>query len=781
MIPVSNPHSRESYVVMVLDARNSATHEMSRLPKFSIPFPSSIIVCVEHPFPSLSDKMPQKQKGHRDPYHLGAFPLSSSSNFVLDSTHFTPRPLCQNKRNNAMSSTPTMKSILSHRLAWAMFALVGLSTVSTGGALQTSLPAVPSSSSSSSSWSRVSTSLSAKRRLPWKAPFGSRGNSKPATATSAPPLTPLQQSSISGELARHGTGLGRASFGGVLARLNQMKQNIFTRTSEKVPSYRTLLKFCGTTVLIWLSEPLLSLVDTTVVGWSQGTTSVIQLASMGPATTLMDTLLYTTYFLALSTTNLLTQGLAQKDWRGLQRWTSYLLTTAVIVGGCVSALIMSPAGPALLKALAGSSATPELLAYATKYTRIRAAIAPFSVLGMVAQSFCLANLQGRAPLVAVAAASVINISGDLILSSHGVVGAAVATAVASMCATGVLLRAVRKQFLQWRQYEQEEWQQEQETQAIREEFHAETGVDITSITASVPDLPNGTEAFMLEEETEMASSSSSTTTTTAVLEGNPAPELTETTSFSSKSQETQEEKTETKPLTVSTEPPPAIPFLSMPSRQSLLKLATLSGPLCVNMWAKMGSYAALTVKATSFGVTNLAAHNVLMRLFFFMGTLADAMGASAQAFLPPCMYPLDKNAFRATMDRLRGMTGLVALGLGQATLALVHYAGPYLAPDGAMRAALSGQAQLLAAALFLHPLVVGMEGIVIATRDFGNLMTSYAAALAVHCFALGTAGSFTGVWKAMVLFQMLRYVNLNIFRRKNPLKDEVPAPTGEAA
>ena len=668
------------------------------------------------------------------------------------------------------------KSPRSNRHLWLMF-IVALGTVSTCRAFQassSSLPVVPSS--------RLSTSVSAisHRRSPWKGPFGSTNKKTSTARTAPPPPTQLQQaSSVSDGLAGLGNGsatIRRALFNRPLKRINQMRQHIFTKTSEKVPSYTNLLKFCGTTVLIWLSEPLLSLVDTTVVGWSQGSSSVIQLASMGPATTLMDTLLYMTYFLALSTTNLLTQGLAQRDWRGLQRWTSYLLTTAVVVGGCVTALMMSPAGPALLNSLAGSAASPELIAYATKYTRIRAAVAPFSVVGMVAQSFCLANLKSRAPLMAVAAASVVNIAGDVLLRSHGVVGAALATAVASTCATGILLRAVRTQFLQWRQLEQEEWKQEQENQSIRQELYAETDLDISSMASATPHLPNGTETFVLEERVEPLAPA----TITAVLEGKPTPELVESTSTSSQS-DTKEEASENKSLEVSSEPPSAIPFFSMPSCQSLLKLATLSGPLAVNMWAKMASYAALTIKVTSFGVTNLAAHNVLMRLFFLLGTSADAMGAAAQAFLPPCLYPLDKNAFRATMDRLRGMTGLIAVLLGQATLGLVHYAGPYIARDGAVRVALSGQAQLLAAALFLHPLVVMMEGTVIATRDFGNLMTSYAIALAVHCFTLGTATSFTGVWKAMVIFQTLRFVNLNIFRRKNPLKVEAPVPAVEAA
>lgn len=692
-----------------------------------------------------------------------------------------------------------MTSLTMNRNAWVIFALVALGTVSTGDAYQSSLPRVSSVSTLSISTrapplttptttSRVPTLLSAKRQSLWKPPsFGLLSN-KAVTATSsslAPPrLTPLQQSTATGEMASSSPTLRRPSLRAPLARLNEIKQNILVKKSQKVPTYSKLIKFCATTVLIWLSEPLLSLVDTTVVGWTQGAKSVVQLASLGPATTLMDTLLYMTYFLALSTTNLLTQGLAQKDWRGLQRWTSYLLTVAVIVGGSVSALMFSPAGPAMLQGLAGSAASPELLAYAVKYTRIRAAVAPFSVLGMVSQSFCLANLQSKGPLLAVAVASAVNIAGDLALRKHGVVGAAAATAVAGLSATAILLHSVRKQFLQWRQNEVQEWEAEQETQAIRQDLVAETNLDISQIQSltTTPNLPNGTDAFVMEEENENETSSDKALVM-ATMEIVPALEEIESTSMRCDNQENVDSAMDgTEALVVKAEPPKAISFFSMPSRSSVIKLATISGPLCVNMWAKMASYAALTVKVTSFGVVPLAAHNVLMRLFFFLGCFADAMGLSAQAFLPPTLYPLDKVSFQAVLDRLRGMTAVTALMIGQAALFLVHKAGPYLARDGAMRAAMIGQATLLGWALFLHPLVVMAEGTAIATRDFGNLVKSYATALAVHCVVLSTAGSFGAVWKALVLFQSLRFVNLNLFRRRNPLKDpEMPAMEAVAA
>ena len=135
-----------------------------------------------------------------------------------------------------------MKSLSMNRNAWVIFALVALGSVSTGEAYQSSLPRL-----ASSSCSRIPTSLSAKRRL-WKPPtFGLL--QKPATASSAPALTPLQQSTVTGEMTRPAGSLRRPSLRAPLARLNEMKRNILVKATDKVPSYSKLMKFCATTVV----------------------------------------------------------------------------------------------------------------------------------------------------------------------------------------------------------------------------------------------------------------------------------------------------------------------------------------------------------------------------------------------------------------------------------------------------------------------------------------------------------------------------------------------------
>mmetsp|Transcript_22229 Transcript_22229/g.33944 ORF Transcript_22229/g.33944 Transcript_22229/m.33944 type:complete len:454 (-) Transcript_22229:415-1776(-) len=223
--------------------------------------------------------------------------------------------------------------------------------------------------------------------------------------------------------------------------------------SSNMPSYKTLVVFASTTILIWLSEPLLSLVDTTVVGLTQKN-AVMQLASMGPATTLMDSLFYMTYFLAIATTNQIAPALTVKDYPRLRRITSDVFGVATALGVLIT-LFVWVAGRPMLRNLAGASASPELLFYATRYSFIRATSAVSSVVGGVAQSFCLSTFNTITPAIAVLAASIINVIGDLLLSPWGVQGAAVATALSSMASTGILMRAVRKQVQEWRRKENE--------------------------------------------------------------------------------------------------------------------------------------------------------------------------------------------------------------------------------------------------------------------------------------------------------------------------------------
>ena len=486
-----------------------------------------------------------------------------------------------------------------------------------------------------------------------------------------------------------------------------------TKVSSKVPTYSRLLILASTTVVIWLSEPLLSLVDTTVVST---TGSVIQLASMGPATTLMDTLLYMTYFLSLGTTSLIGQGLAESRWRDLQSTISNILACAAAIGTAV-ALFTWCACPALLRAMAGPSSSAELLQYAIAYARIRAMVAPAAVMGFVAQSFCLVNLNTRATIGAVLIASIVNITGDLAMSRYGVVGAALATAVASLSSASYLLVNVRAKMTEWRELELEEYQNSNNT-----------------IDRQPTEFSESRANHLANEQT-----------------NNPQ---------------------ETIQRSNSQEPPTRVPFLSWPNKDALFKLATISGPLMYNMWAKMGCYTALTIAAGRFGVECLAAHNILMRLFFFLATMGDSLSLAAQTFLPLSLYPLDRTAYLATLRRLGALSSLLAVILGTASTHVLHIAGPLLARHESILHVMKQQARNLAWTLWLHPAVVLTEGVVVATRDFRNLVVSYTSTMCIHAWLLTRAASFSSVWTAFVGLQVVRLVNFGLWRKRRRRRTE---------
>jgi Na+-driven multidrug efflux pump len=184
---------------------------------------------------------------------------------------------------------------------------------------------------------------------------------------------------------------------------------------------------------------------------------------MGPTTTYMDTVLYLTYFLAICTTNQIAELLASKRYRDLQLCTSRLLgvaaacgTAVTIVTWAIGSRILSlfvGSGGGAARALAAESRV--LIELASTYSCLRAAAAPLSVLGMVAQAFCLVTGHTRTVAQSVLVASIVNAVGDIVLTPRfGMQGAAVATAVASSTSALWLLRRVFAQMLEWRELEQ---------------------------------------------------------------------------------------------------------------------------------------------------------------------------------------------------------------------------------------------------------------------------------------------------------------------------------------
>ena len=495
-----------------------------------------------------------------------------------------------------------------------------------------------------------------------------------------------------------------------------------------IASYSKLIVFISTTIIIWLSEPLLSLVDTTVVGkFASGAAAggvkgipleTLQLAALGPATMVCDNAFYLVYFLAIAVTNQLASSSNQPDASSTQvKTTSHALGVASILGSIITLVILFY-GDVILKFIIGNGGamvngmdmTTHLISSAWDYAKIRGFLAPLTVMGMIAQAVCLATLDTKTPALAVVVASVINVFGDLFLVAKckmGLRGAAIATAAAGMGSSFILLEQTKKKVRSWRE------------NAIRKSKAATTAT---------------------------------TTTTTTKLPS----------------------------------------FVSLPDPKSFVSLVKLAGPIFFVLLGKIICYSSMTLKATDFEMMSLATHNIMLRVFFFFCTFGDGFSLAAQSFLPQVLYgrsdeeeetekedtkitesnsnhSSDKLKEPSRSDKFRAkilLKRILLLAFGMAALnssltkIILQQGGAFFTNDKTILSLLGSTDRVLymMGAVFLHPLIMAFEGSILATRDLGFLVTSYGITMTILLSTLHfVTSTFTGVWKALFLFQFIRF------------------------
>jgi len=203
------------------------------------------------------------------------------------------------------------------------------------------------------------------------------------------------------------------------------------------------------------------------------------------------------------------------------------------------------------------------------------------------------------------------------------------------------------------------------------------------------------------------------------------------------------------------------------------------------MIGKIVCYSAMTLRATDFGLTELACHNIMMRIFFFYATFGDSLSQASQTFLPRVLTKNKSKTTTTTTTTINGSTttsttnnnnnkngGLIQLTRRLAILSaavglldwnvsnfVVHRFGTYFTKEASILALMKKHSFFMALSLLLHPFIMLFEGAIIATRDLTFLVGTYAVTMGLLFGQLryGT-NSFAGVWRALFCFQALRTV-----------------------
>ena len=213
-------------------------------------------------------------------------------------------------------------------------------------------------------------------------------------------------------------------------------------SKSTVPSVKELLQFGLPTLGIWLLQPILSLIDTSVIGMSAASgTSIMELAALGPGIAWIDSTAYMCQFVGMATTNLYATAISEGD-RTKQRKVLSHATIIALALGILLFSIQYTCAPMMMKILAGSA--KETIPYALRYSRIRSFGALIAVPTIIGQAAFLASKDSVTPLKAVLVGSVLNIVGDIYLVCYcgrGIAGAAWATMASQLGSALYLLFA----------------------------------------------------------------------------------------------------------------------------------------------------------------------------------------------------------------------------------------------------------------------------------------------------------------------------------------------------
>ncbi|PIN07653.1 hypothetical protein CDL12_19784 [Handroanthus impetiginosus] len=200
-----------------------------------------------------------------------------------------------------------------------------------------------------------------------------------------------------------------------------------------------IAKFSGPAVGLWICGPLMSLIDTVVIGQC----SSVELAALGPGTVFCDNTSYVFMFLSIATSNLVATSLARQDKREVQHQISILLFIG-LASGFLMLFFTRFYGPWALTAFAGAK-NAEIVTAANIYVQIRGLAWPAVLIGWVTQSASLGMKDSWGPLKALAVATAINGIGDIVLCrflGFGIAGAAWATMASQVVAAYMMIESL---------------------------------------------------------------------------------------------------------------------------------------------------------------------------------------------------------------------------------------------------------------------------------------------------------------------------------------------------
>ena len=196
-----------------------------------------------------------------------------------------------------------------------------------------------------------------------------------------------------------------------------------------------------------------------------------------------------------------------------------------------------------------------------------------------------------------------------------------------------------------------------------------------------------------------------------------------------------------------------------PRWRDMKELVDAGSALFVRTLVLVTTLTVATASAARLGVTEVAAHQVATQVFFFLSLVVDSVAIAAQNLVAG---NLTRDRKRARQLSNRMLVWGVAYGV---LLAIVFWLlrdtlPAWFTPDRSVITMTVSLMPFVALTQPLSSLVFVLDGIMIGAADFKFLAVAMTGAAALTCVLLVTATSVSGIWMALVVMMLARFVPL---------------------
>ena len=201
-----------------------------------------------------------------------------------------------------------------------------------------------------------------------------------------------------------------------------------------------------------------------------------------------------------------------------------------------------------------------------------------------------------------------------------------------------------------------------------------------------------------------------------------------------------------------------------PERSDMTALLSIGRNLVIRTASLLAAFTVGTAVAARISDEAVAAHQVVSQLFVFLALALDALAVAAQAMVSMRVGRRDRVGGTEAADRLAVIGVAVGLLVGAALAALAGVLPGVFTDDPAVVEAMRPAYWIMAASQPLVAVVFVWDGVFFGVGDFAYLAGAMAAsavlAIAMTLLVLPLGWGLAGVWWAIVLLMVARFVTL---------------------